>query len=308
MDLILLRRNQGPRRWVLRRRHAVAAAVAVLGLAVGAGYAGYAVGVHHAPWRLVARAQQLRHSIARQSAALAKLRTQNQGAVNAVAARMADLDAQVNRLDAMGAEIVRLAGLKKSGFDFDVPPGEGGPEPAREVPWQLGDLDAAATALSSRIWQEERELSALESLLVQKKLNAQIVPKGKPISGGWISSGWGWRTDPITGEREFHEGIDFAGRRGSHVHAIAAGVVTWAGPRYGYGKLVIVNDGDGYTTYYAHNETILVTVGEVVKRGQTISLMGETGRATGPHVHLEVHHDGRPVDPWSYVVGKASAP
>lgn len=308
MDLILLRPGRGPRRWVLRRWHTVAAAAVLLGLAGGGGYAGYVFGVHHAPARLVAKARQLRHSIARQSAALADLSRQSQGAVNAVAARMAQLDAQVDRLDAMGSEIVRLAGLKKSGFDFNVAPGEGGPEPAHEVPWQLGDLDSATTALSSRIWQEERELSALESLLVQKKLNAQIVPQGKPVSDGWISSGWGWRTDPLTGEREFHEGIDFAGRMGSHVHAIAAGVVTWAGPRYGYGKLVIVNDGAGYTTYYAHNEKVLVKVGQVVRRGNTIALMGETGRATGPHVHLEVHHDGRPVDPWSYVVGKASKP
>lgn len=306
MDLILLRVNRGPRRWALGRRHIVAAAAVLLVLAGGGGYAGYVIGVDNAPARLVARTQQLRHSIARQATMLGELRTQNQGAVNAVAARMAQLDAQLNRLDAMGAEIVHLAGLKKSGFDFNAAPGEGGPEPAHELPWQLGDLDSATTALSSRIWREERELSALETLLVQKKLNAQIVPKGKPVNTGWISSGWGWRTDPLTGEREFHEGIDFAGRKGDKVHAIAAGVVTWAGPRYGYGKLVIVNDGDGYTTYYAHNEKVLVTVGEVVTRGDTIALMGETGRATGPHVHLEVHHDGRPVDPWSYVVGKAS--
>jgi len=274
----------------------------VAGGAVG----GYFLGVARAPASLVSQTRHLRSQIHRQTAALDNLRTQSRGAINAVAARMARLDAKVNRLDAMGAEIVNLAGLKKTGFDFQAPAGEGGPAPADEAPWHLRHLGEAVTALSSRVWHEERELTALESLLVHRKLSAQIVPKGKPIHGGWISSGWGWRTDPMSGEREFHQGIDFAGHKGQKIHAIAAGVVTWAGPRYGYGKLVIINDGDGYTTYYAHNEKVRVSVGDVVKRGETISLMGQTGRATGPHVHLEVHHDGHAVDPWKYVAGRAS--
>lgn len=306
MDMIVLRRGREPWRWNFRHYHAAIAIVAGGLLVGGLGYGGYVLGVHRAPARLLAKTQRLRHAIARQTNALSQLRTQSQGAINAVAARMARLDAQVNRLDAMGAEIVHLAGLKKSGFNFKSPAGEGGPEPATEYPWKLGGLHEATDALSSRIWQERRKLTALESLLVHKKLSTQIVPRGKPVQGAWISSGWGWRTDPITGEREFHQGIDFADHEGSRIHAIAAGVVTWAGPRYGYGNLVIINDGDGYVTYYAHNEKILVKVGDIVKRGEVISLMGETGMATGPHVHLEIHHDGKPVDPWRYVMGKAS--
>lgn len=307
MDMIVMRKGR-TWRWRLGSRQAVIVAAAFALLVGAIGYGGFALGVHRAPVTLVAQTQQLRAAIRHQSSALSDLRTQSQGAINAVAAKMARLDAQVNRLDAMGAEIVRLAGLKKSGFNFQSSPGEGGPKPAKEVPWHFDHLGPAVTALSSRIWREERELTALQSLMVQKKLNTQIVPRGKPVNNGWISSGWGWRTDPVTGEREFHQGIDFAGRKGSHVHAIGAGVVTWAGPRYGFGNLVIVNDGDGYSTYYAHNEKVVVKVGEVVRRGQLIALMGETGRATGPHVHLEVHHDGEAVDPWAYVVGKAKIP
>lgn len=281
-------------------------AVLVLLVVAGAG-AGYLLGARRAPAQLLARTHKLQKQIRNQKQTLENIRTQNQGAVNAVAARMAQLNAQVNRLDAMGAQIVDLAGLKKSGFDFSAPAGEGGPDNGDEKPWHAGNLNQAANALSQRLWHEERELIALESLLTHKKLSSQIVPRGKPVRGGWISSPYGWRTDPFTGEREFHEGIDFAGREGAKVHAVAAGVVTWAGPRYGYGNLVIINDGDGYSTYYAHNEKVLVKVGDIVTRGDVISLMGETGRATGPHVHLEVHKDGKPINPWRFVEQHGSA-
>lgn len=307
MEFIVLRSGKASWRWRLRSRYG-AASVAALALLVAGGVAGgYVLGARRAPAQMLAKARDLQQQIEHQRQALHDMRTQNRGAINAVAARMAQLNAQVNRLDAMGAEIVNLAGLKKSGFDFSAPAGEGGPGSDEEQPWRLGDLDQATSALSHRLWREERELVALESLLTHKKLSAQIVPRGKPVRGGWISSGYGWRTDPFTGEREFHPGIDFAGRAGATVRAVAAGVVTWAGPRYGYGNLVIVNDGDGYSTYYAHNKKVLVKVGDIVKRGDAISLMGETGRATGPHVHLEVHKDGRTVNPWRFVENQGSA-
>jgi len=95
--------------------------------------------------------------------------------------------------------------------------------------------------------------------------------------------------------------VDFAGATGSNVMAVAAGVVTWSGERTGYGNLVEINHGDGYVTRYAHNEKTLVKVGETVKRGEPIALMGSTGRSTGPHVHFEVIRNGRQVDPLSFI-------
>jgi murein DD-endopeptidase MepM/ murein hydrolase activator NlpD len=307
MEFIVVRSGRASWRWKMRSRYGAAFAVAMVALVVCGMALGYLIGAQRAPARVLAKTRQLQDQIMQQKQSIADIRTQNRGAINAVAARMAQLNAQVNRLDAMGAEIVHLAGLKKSGFDFSEPAGEGGPANNDEKPWQVGDLNAATSSLSQRLWHEERELTALESLLTGKKLSAQIVPRGKPVRDGWISSPYGWRTDPITGEREFHYGIDFAGHEGDKVHAVAAGVVTWAGPRYGYGNLVIINDGDGYTTYYAHNEKVLVKVGQIIKRGAVISLMGETGRATGPHVHLEVHKDGTPINPWRFVKGQGTA-
>lgn len=307
MEFIVVRPGRPSSRWTLRSRYGAVLVTAVCLLTAGAVTFGYLLGAKRAPAELLAQTHRLHARIEKQTHELADLRTQSRGAINAIAARMAQVNAQVNRLDAMGAEVVHLAGLKNSGFDFSAPVGEGGPDSANEQPWQSDKIGSAVSDLSQRLWHEEHQLVALESLLSQKKLSAQIVPRGKPVRGGWISSPYGWRTDPFTGEREFHKGIDFAGHLGSRVHAVAAGVVTWAGPRYGYGNLVIVNDGDGYATYYAHNEKVLVKVGQVIKRGDVISLMGETGRATGPHVHLEVHHDGKAINPWRFVAGKGTA-
>jgi murein DD-endopeptidase MepM/ murein hydrolase activator NlpD len=98
-----------------------------------------------------------------------------------------------------------------------------------------------------------------------------------------------------------HKGVDFAGKLGSDVFATAEGVVTWAGKRYGYGQLVEVNHGNGYSTRYGHCQEILVAVGDRVAPRQKIALMGSSGRSTGPHVHYEVLKNGRQVDPTRYV-------
>jgi murein DD-endopeptidase MepM/ murein hydrolase activator NlpD len=127
------------------------------------------------------------------------------------------------------------------------------------------------------------------------------VPAGRPITSGWLSSYFGIRTDPFTGKKERHKGLDFAGKLGSDVVAVASGVVTWAGRRYGYGNLVEINHGNGYSTRYGHNDKITVKVGDAVKKGQIIAKMGSTGRSTGPHVHFEVLHKGKQVDPMSYI-------
>ena len=116
-----------------------------------------------------------------------------------------------------------------------------------------------------------------------------------------MTSLFGHRTDPFKGHRAWHNGVDFAGQLGSAVVAVASGVVTWASERQGYGLIVEVNHGGGYVTRYAHNQSNLVDVGDVVKKGQVIASMGSSGRSTGPHVHFEVYKNGKSVDPASYV-------
>ena len=98
-----------------------------------------------------------------------------------------------------------------------------------------------------------------------------------------------------------HKGVDFAGKSGAQVVAVADGVVTWSSNRYGYGQMVEINHGNGYSTRYAHNSENLVAVGEEVRKGQTVALMGDTGRATGPNLHFEVLQGGRAVNPVKFI-------
>jgi murein DD-endopeptidase MepM/ murein hydrolase activator NlpD len=155
--------------------------------------------------------------------------------------------------------------------------------------------------LSADLEVREDRLDALEELILDRQLHEDMHPGGRPLADGWISSGFGYRSHPVTGVKEFHRGIDFAGKRGMDVSSVGAGVVTWSGKRWGYGKLVEINHGNGYVTRYAHNKKNLVDIGDTVSKDQLIALLGSTGRSTGPHVHFEVLHKGRVVNPWNFI-------
>lgn len=122
------------------------------------------------------------------------------------------------------------------------------------------------------------------------------LPDLLPVEGR-ISSGFGYRRHPITGLRSFHYGIDITANRGTAVEAAGSGVVVFSGWSGAYGKVVIISHGYGYETVYAHNNTLLVEVGDVVDKGQVISKVGTTGSSTGPHLHFEIRYDGEAIDP-----------
>lgn len=124
-----------------------------------------------------------------------------------------------------------------------------------------------------------------------------------PITGAVISSGFGWRVHPVTGERRMHKGVDFAAPTGTPIFAAADGVVTDAGwTNGGYGNIVELRHSDGSVTLYAHTSRVYVSKGQVVNRGQAIAEVGTTGRSTGPHLHFEVQPDGKnAVDPMDYL-------
>ena len=242
--------------------------------------------------------------------------------VAALSARLAALQARIIRLDALGRRLVDLAGLDPGEFDFAKPPPQGGPAPGRggetlaagSGPREetAGSRSTAASPSPGALaaWLERLEagldgrargLVLLESYYLDRRLRRSTTPRGRPVRRGWLSSLFGWRTDPFTGLRAFHQGVDVAGREGEPVRAVADGVVTWAGRRYGYGRLVEIAHGRGYVTRYGHNKEILVRVGQRVRQGEVIARMGSTGRSTGPHVHFEVLRDGRPVNPLPYL-------
>jgi murein DD-endopeptidase MepM/ murein hydrolase activator NlpD len=158
-------------------------------------------------------------------------------------------------------------------------------------------LDELAVTVKDR----KTKLVALEQIIMNRSLHERIIPSGFVVENGLPSSTYGRRIDPFTGKQEHHKGIDISSKEGSSILAIADGVVTWSGYRTGYGKLVEINHGNGYVTRYGHNKKNLVETGDMIKKGEAIALMGSTGRSTGPHVHVEVLHDGKQVNPNNYL-------
>ncbi len=222
--------------------------------------------------------------------------------LEALAVRVGRMQAHVIRLDALGKRLTEIADLTDGEFDFDNAPPRGGPELklARE-PVESNDFLGGLDLLSVQLGDREQQLAVLESLILNRNLDREVYPAGRPVKAGWISSFYGTRRDPFTGKKARHDGVDFAGREGAPVVAVAAGVVSWSADRYGYGNMVEVNHGNGYVTRYAHNKSNLVAVGDKVEKGQAIALMGSTGRATGPNLHFEVIRNGRTVDPLDYI-------
>lgn len=224
--------------------------------------------------------------------------------IDALALRLGRLQSHVIRLDALGERLTKMAKLDKGEFDFSTQPARGGPEnpdDQNNSTIEMTDFVSSLETLANQIENRGQQLALLETMLMNQSLQKQVIPAGRPISSGWLSSYFGMRTDPFTGRQERHKGVDFAGKAGSEVISVASGVITWAGKRYGYGNLVEVNHGNGYSTRYGHNQSVLVKVGDAVKKGDKLALMGSTGRSTGPHVHFEVLHNGKAVDPMKYI-------
>ena len=220
--------------------------------------------------------------------------------LDTMAKRVGQMQAQVLRLDALGARLAKIAGIKKTDISFDEPPAEGGPYiPApQQQDVSLDNMNQQLSGLSHLMNDRNDKLLALESMLMQVQLSKRMFPSVAPVHTGWMSSNFGWRIDPFTGKEAMHEGVDFVVPVGTPVYASAGGIVTYAAlNRSGYGKLVEIDHGNGIITRYAHNSKLLVKVGQMVRRGQEISLSGDTGRSTGPHLHFEVRYKGVPQNP-----------
>lgn len=269
----------------------------VAGLLMTAGY-------YTAAWRadIVAAGDPVRMELKVQAEEIARTRQTAQANVDALSAKVGELQAHIMRLDAVGAQLTSMAGLKRGEFNFKDAPAEGGPEVKDVVQHvALPDFLTALDQLSAQVNDREQQFGVLENLYTSRNVQLAAQPAGPPVSGGYVSSLFGMRIDPFTGELSMHSGMDFAGTEGEGVDAVAAGVVTWAGDRSGYGNMVEIDHGNGYATRYGHNETILVQVGQMVKKGEEIALMGSTGRSTGPHVHFEVLYNGVAVNPDRFV-------
>lgn len=306
MQLILLSKNRGHVGQVRLSSLRAWFAIASISLVVCAAafYGGFKTAGVFGVINPQGQAAQWRTELEQQQSLVAATRRALQQNVDALALKLGQMNAHVVRLDALGTRLTQMAGLKDGEFDFASPPALGGPEEAiiaADELTQISGVISTLDVLDGQLADRGRQLSVLEDMLLNRKLRDEVRPEGRPVTSGYLSSGFGNRTDPFTGRRAFHRGVDFAGREGAEVVAVASGVVIWSGERYGYGELVEINHGNGYITRYAHNADNLVAVGDTVKRGQVIARMGDTGRATGPNLHFEVLLNDRQVDPLSYI-------
>ncbi len=271
-------------------------------------WVGYRMGVSDTEFPEHQLVSSLKRTFQQERMLLEDVKQDTQSGIDALAIRVGQLQSQLLRLDALGERLVAMGGLDKGEFSFDIAPALGGPEAAQSLdePSALPGLLEEMDQLEAMIEHRQQQLSLVEDLIMNSNLEDAVHPTGRPVTKGWISSYFGMRNDPFTGKRTMHKGMDFAGKEGSDVVAVASGVVTWAGKRYGYGELVEINHGKGYVTRYGHNQEILVEIGDRVKQGEVIATMGSTGRSTGPHVHFEVVRNGKIVDPTKYILTKRS--
>lgn len=227
-----------------------------------------------------------------------------QAQINTLAQRLGLLRAQAQRLDALGKRLSQVAGIDPATYQLDATPALGGPQVqvAASAP-TLGVVQQALEQLAQFIDVREQQLTVLDRLMWSRGFTTPRFTFGAPAPLAWVSSGYGARSDPFTGLSDFHNGLDFAGRAGSPVVAAADGVVSWVGTRAGYGHMVELSHSNGLVTRYGHTKRNLVRSGEVVSKGQSIALMGSSGRSTGPHVHFEVLQAGVAVDPAGYLPG-----
>ena len=222
--------------------------------------------------------------------------------LNAMAVKLGQMQAQLVRLDTVGERLAKLAGFKPQDLVFNELPGRGGPVsslPSQDL--SLTDFTRQLDFLTRQVDDRGDKLGILESLFTVDSAKKKLIPTMLPVEGGWYSSNYGWRIDPFTGQRAFHEGLDVMAEQGVVIRAAAGGVVVYSDFHPQYGNMVEIDHGNDLVTRYAHASMRLVKVGDVVLRGAKIGEVGRTGRATGSHLHFEVRQRGAPVNPTQFL-------
>lgn len=238
--------------------------------------------------------------------------------LDAYAKELGELQARMMRLDAQSQRLAKLAGekakpdtTKPDNSKPNIKPlglqpsdtllsGKGGPL-VNARPMTERDLIAAIAALTEAVDARDDSLSSLEAKILQQSVLKGMLPNSSPVSVAFNSSSYGWRIDPFTGYKAFHEGLDFPANTGTPIYAAADGIVSEADHTPDYGNIVKIEHGSGLETRYAHASKLLVHVGERVVKGQAVAEVGSTGRSTGPHLHYEIRLNGESLDPRKYL-------
>jgi len=231
-----------------------------------------------------------------------KVQTHLQDNLNVMASKLGQMQAQLLRLDALGERLAESSGIKSRDFLFNEVPGQGGARPellSEEL--TFGEFNHRLQALSNMLDERTDKLGALDSLLRHDRLSKYVLPSEMPIETNWYSSGYGYRIDPFTGKKAFHEGVDFSAEVGTPIKASAGGVVVYSDRHPEYGNMIEIDHGDDLISRYAHASKRLVKLGQVVLQGQKIAEVGNTGRSTGAHLHFEIRHKDRPLNPSKFL-------
>jgi len=220
-----------------------------------------------------------------------------------MAARLGQMQGQLMQLDSLGERLAGLAGVKPADAKNAAAQkaagnaGRCGPL-LRPDNLTTHDLQNALDELARQVEVRSDTLAALEHSIFEERIRKHLLPTALPvIEGVHMSSNFGWRLDPFTGQTAMHEGIDFIAEPGTPILAAAAGIVKTAELHPQYGNMVEIDHGNDLITRYAHARELNVKVGEFVKRGQRIAAVGSTGRSTGPHLHFEVRIGGAAQNP-----------
>jgi murein DD-endopeptidase MepM/ murein hydrolase activator NlpD len=221
----------------------------------------------------------------------------------AMAIKLGEMQAQIMRLDALGERVQGLAGIKPQEFNFKEIPGRGGAEPSAvmDKPMSMEEFRKELDTMLADIEHRSDYMNVVETTLMNYKIKSKLLPTIQPVNVAYDSSGFGWRIDPFTGHRAFHEGIDFPAPVGTAINAAAGGVVITAQYHYEFGNMIEIDHGNDIVTRYAHASRLVAKVGDIVKRGQHIADIGTTGRSTGPHLHFEVIVKGVHQDPSKFL-------
>jgi len=225
--------------------------------------------------------------------------------IEVLAKRLGEMQAKMLQLESLGERVSGLAGINPA--EIAIKPGQGGllisgPD------LTFDQLDATLQALDSAASQRTDVMTVIETRLFEQKIKKMMVPTQIPVPDANLGSTFGWRIDPITGKTALHTGLDFPAMPGTPIYAAAGGVVVTQEFHFQYGNILEIDHGNNLITRYAHNSRVLVKKGDLIKRGQKVAEVGNTGRSTGPHLHFEVLVYGVPQDPKKFLdAGKALA-
>lgn len=248
---------------------------------------------------VMARMDRLHTALVAQNEELEEARANAERRIAAMAARVAEMRAALVQMETWQISLEELGGevsFKPASADITSPV----LDPAAAAGGGV-DLIAELNLLTARMNLRFSELEEVADAITRRGADSIFAPSGWPVETRHITSYRGFRKDPFTGKRQWHDGVDIDGALGDPIYTVASGIVTWSGRRSGYGELVEISHAGGYVTRYAHNSLNLVAVGDYVQQGQEIARVGRTGRVTGSSLHFEVLRNGVSVNPIDFL-------